>query len=55
MAVKVLRLEQLLAGKEAQLEEMGLTGHAWLADAQQLRQAVAHTLAALGVVLLTKW
>ena len=46
-----MQLERLLAGKEQQLAEMGLTEEAWLTDAKQLRQAVAHTLAVLGEAL----
>ena len=46
LAVKVLRLEELLAAREAQLADE--SGQEWLADAHKLRQAVGDTLAVLG-------
>ena len=48
LAVKVLRLEELLAAREAQLAQADESGQEWLADAHQLRQAVGDTLAMLG-------
>ena len=48
LAVKVLRLEELLAAREAQLAEADESGQEWLADAHKLRQAVGDTLAVLG-------
>lgn len=48
MAVKVVQLEGLLQGKQAQLQRMGNTGQTWVQDACRLRDAVASTLAALG-------
>ena len=48
LAVKVLRLEELLAAREAQLAEADESGQEWLADADKLRQAVGDTLAVLG-------
>lgn len=48
MAVKVVQLEGLLQGKQAQLQRMGASGQAWVEDACRLRDAVASTLAALG-------
>lgn len=53
MAVKVVQLEGLLQGKQAQLHSMGATGQAWLQDACRLRDAVASTLAALGTSACT--
>ena len=53
MAVKVVQLEGLLQGKQAQLHSMGVTGQAWLEDACRLRDAVASTLAALGMSTCT--
>lgn len=49
MAVKVMQLESLLQDKQAELQRMGNTGQAWVEDACRLRDAVAATLAALGV------
>ena len=48
LAVKVLRLEELLAAREAQLAAADESGQEWLADAHKLRQAVGDTLAVLG-------
>ena len=48
MAVKVVQLEGLLQGKQAELQRMGDTGKTWVQDACRLRDAVASTLAALG-------
>ena len=49
MAVKVMQLESLLQDKQAELQRMGDTGQAWVEDACRLRDAVASTLAALGM------
>lgn len=48
MAVKVTRLEAVVASKEAQLREWGASGRAWLSDAKRLRHAVTSTLQVIG-------
>ena len=50
MAVKVMQLERLLQGKQAELQRLGDTGRTWVEEACHLRDAVASTLAALGTL-----